>query len=145
MRNLGSAISIVVGSVVFQNQMIAKQPMLRASLGPQTAQAFGGSAGANVALIKTLPEAQKVVARQAFSDSLSKMWIMYVCFSACGLLVSFAITKNVLNKKHEETKTGLEAEKEKRVEREAEKAEKKRKRASKGNLSNEELPTTVEK
>lgn len=120
--------------------MIAKEPMLRESLGP-TAQAFGGSAGANVNLIKTLPENQKIVARQAFSDSLSTMWIMYVCFSAVGLAVSFLITKNVLNKKHEETKTGLEAEKEKRVEREAEKAEKKRKRANKGNLSSDALPT----
>ena len=115
--------------------MIAKQPVLQAALGPQTAQAFGGSAGANVNLVKTLPENQKAIARQAFSDSLSTMWIMYVAFSAVGLGVSFLITRNVLNKKHEETKTGLEAEKAKRDEREAERAEKKRKRASKGDLT----------
>jgi len=108
--------------------------MLQVALGPQTAQAFGGSAGANVNLIQSLPENEKAIARQAFSDSLSTMWIMYVAFSAVGLLVGFLITKNVLNKKHEETKTGLEAEKEKRVEREAERAEKKKKRASKGEL-----------
>jgi hypothetical protein len=115
--------------------MIAKQPMLRAALGDETGRAFGGSAGANVNLIQTLPENEKAIARQAFSDSLSTMWIMYVVFSALGLAVSFLITKNVLNKTHEETKTGLEAEKEKRVEREAERAEKKRKRASKGELA----------
>ncbi|KAF2252783.1 multidrug resistance protein fnx1 [Trematosphaeria pertusa] len=134
-RNLGSAISIVIGSVVFQNEMASKQPMLQASLGSQTAAAFGGgSAGANVRLIQSLPDNERAVARQAFSDSLSTMWIIYVAFAAVGLAVSFLITRNVLNKHHEETKTGLDVEKQKRVEREAERAEKKRKRASKGDL-----------
>ncbi|ORY09464.1 major facilitator superfamily-domain-containing protein [Clohesyomyces aquaticus] len=131
-RNLGSAISIVVGSVVFQNRMIAKQLQLRASLGPQTASAFGGgSAGANVGIIASLPAAQKAVARKAFSDSLSTMWIMYVVFAAFGLGVSFLITKNVLGKEHEETKTGLEAEKEKRAEREQERQDKRQSRLDK--------------
>ncbi|KAF2874904.1 major facilitator superfamily-domain-containing protein [Massariosphaeria phaeospora] len=134
-RNLGSAIAIVVGSVVFQNGMISKQPMLQEALGPQIASAFGGgSAGANVGLIQSLPDNQKVVARQAFSDSLSKMWIMYVAFAAAGLAASFFITKNVLAKEHEETKTGLDEEKRKRQERQVERAEKKKKRASKGEL-----------
>jgi hypothetical protein len=121
--------------------MIAKQPQLQASLGPETAAQFtGGSAGANVGLIQQLPNDQKAVARQAFSDSLSTMWIMYVVFSACGLLVSLLITRNVLQKQHEETRTGLEAEKEKRLEREQERAAKKVKRASKGDI----LPTDLE-
>ncbi|KAF2636646.1 hypothetical protein P280DRAFT_408706 [Massarina eburnea CBS 473.64] len=132
-RNLGSAISVVVGSVVFQNEMIRQQPLLAASLGPQTASAFGGgSAGANVGLIQSLPPAQQIVAKQAFSDSLSTMWIMYVCFAAAGLCISFAITKNVLSKQHEETKTGLDEEVKRRVEREAARGERRRKRAGKG-------------
>jgi EmrB/QacA subfamily drug resistance transporter len=134
-RNLGSAISIVVGSVVFQNVMISKEGILEAALGPQTAALFGGgSAGANVGIISTLPDDQKLVARQAFSESLDTMWIMYVCFSAAGLLVSLLITKNVLQKSHEETKTGLEAEEERKLERKQERQERKRKRASKGEL-----------
>lgn len=134
-RNLGSAIAIVVGSVVFQNEMVSKESILQASLGPQTAAALGGgSAGANVGIVKTLPEDQKKVARQAFSDSLSTMWIMYVAFSAVGLAVSFLITRNVLSKQNEETKTGLEAEKEKKLEREQERRDKKAKRQSKGEL-----------
>jgi hypothetical protein len=110
--------------------------MLRAALGPQTAAAFGGgSAGANVGVIQTLPDDQKAVARTAFSDSLSIMWILYVCFSAVGLAVCGLITRNVLQKQHEETKTGLDAEKERRLEREAERAERKKKRSSKGDLA----------
>jgi uncharacterized protein YfiM (DUF2279 family) len=134
-RNLGSAISVVVGSVVFQNEMKKKQSQLVAVLGPETAASFGGgAAGANVGLIQGLPENQKFAARQAFSDSLGTMWILYVAFAVVGLGVSFLIGKNVLDKTHEETKTGLDEEKRKRVERDAERAERKRKRASKGSL-----------
>ncbi|KAJ4345586.1 uncharacterized protein N0V89_011719 [Didymosphaeria variabile] len=148
-RNLGSAISIVVGSVVFQNEMISKQPLLRSALGEKTAAAFGGgSAGANVGLINTLPDNEKEIAREAFADSLSTMWILYVCFAGAGLAVSFLITKNVLSKQHEETKTGIEEEKKKRLEREAAREERKRsKRASRDDLaaSNIDLSTDVEK
>lgn len=129
--------------------MIAKQPMLRAALGDQTASAFGGgSAGANVGLIQRLPDNEKEIARQAFADSLSTMWILYVCFAAAGLAVSFLITKNVLSKEHEETTTGIEAEKRKRHEREAAREERKRsKRVSKDDLaaSNGDLSADVEK
>ncbi|KAF1969047.1 hypothetical protein BU23DRAFT_248699 [Bimuria novae-zelandiae CBS 107.79] len=135
-RNLGSAISIVVGSVVFQNEMISKQPMLRGALGDQAAAFGGGSAGANVGLIEMLPENEKAIAKQAFSDSLSTMWILYVCFAGAGLLVSFLITKNTLSKQHEETKTGMEAEKEKRIERGAAREEKRKsKRVSRDGLA----------
>jgi mannitol-specific phosphotransferase system IIBC component len=119
--------------------MISKQPSLITALGPQTASAFGGgSAGANVGLIQSLPANEKAVARKAFSDSLSTMWIMYVCFAVIGLGISFLITKNVLSKQHEETTTGLEAEKNRMAEREAERAEKKKKRASKSGMPVEE-------
>lgn len=135
-RNLGSAISVVVvGGVVFNNEMKSKQPQLATSLGPETAARFGGgSAGANVGLIQSLPDEQKVVARKAFADSLSTMWILYVAFAVVGLAVSLLITRNKLDKQHEETKTGIEAEKAKRLEREAERAERRKKRASKGSL-----------
>jgi preprotein translocase subunit SecG len=115
--------------------MKAKQSQLSASLGPETASRFGGgSAGANVGLIQSLSNDQKAVARKAFADSLSTMWILYVAFAVVGLVVSLLITRNKLDKQHEETKTGIEAEKAKRLEREAERAERRKKRASKGAL-----------
>jgi hypothetical protein len=134
-RNLGSAISVVVGSVIFQNEMKSKQSQLVAVLGPQTASSFGGgAAGANVGLIQSLPENEKFAARQAFSSSLSTMWILYVVFAAVGLAVSFMIGKNILDKQHEETKTGLEVEKQKKIDRDAERAERRKKRSSKASL-----------
>jgi len=49
---------------------------------------------------------------------------MYVAFAAAGLLCSFMITKQTLQKSHTETKTGLDAEEAKRVDREARKQSK---------------------
>lgn len=125
--------------------MKSQQGSLRASLGEQTAASFGGgAAGANVGLINSLPDAQKSVARDAFANSLSKMWILYAVFGAVGLLISLLIGVNVLDKHHEETKTGLEVEQERRAEREAEKEAKRLKRASKGQ-SKASLPLDTEK
>lgn len=125
--------------------MKAQQGTLRASLGEQTASSFGGgAAGANVGLINSLSGPQKAIARDAFAQSLSKMWILYAVFGAVGLLISFLIGANVLDKHHEETKTGLDVEKERRAEREAEKEAKRLKRASKGQ-SKASLPLDLEK
>lgn len=126
-RSLATAISVVIGNVVFQNEMAKRYSTLRAALGPKLADALGGgSASANVGIVDALPPAQKTVARKAFADSLSTMWIVYVVFSGVGLLVGFLIGKNVLSRQHQETRTGLEGEKEKRREREEEKRERKR-------------------
>jgi hypothetical protein len=112
--------------------MASKQEALRAALGPETAASFaGGAAGASVGVIAGLPDSQKAVARAAFADSLSSMWIVYAVFGALGLLISLFIKRNVLSKQHEETKTGLEIEEAKRKEREAARAEKKALKAGK--------------
>lgn len=128
----------MVGSVVFNNEMMSKQPQLKASLGATASLFGGGSARANVGVIQSLPNDQRVVARKAFADSLSTMWILYAAFAAVGLATSLLITKNKLDRQHEETKTGIEAEKEKRAERAAERAERKRKRVSRSSLPDTE-------
>lgn len=115
--------------------MDTKQSKLQAALPASAASALtGGSAGANVRVIQGLPPAQRAVARDVFSDSLSTMWIMFVVFSGVGMAISLAISRNVLSKDHEETKTGLEEEKARRKEREE---ERRKKRESKGGLPEE--------
>ena len=110
-RNLSSSISVVIGSVVFQNEMNKKSARLVDSLGPALASTLsGGSAGASVDIVRELPSAQRIIARQAFYESLQTMWILYVCFAAFGLFISLFIGNNILKKEHQVTKTGLEAE-----------------------------------
>ncbi|KAI9680046.1 MAG: hypothetical protein M1817_005062 [Caeruleum heppii] len=114
-RNLATSISVVLGAVVFQNAMSAQQPRLRAALDPQTAQLLsGGSAGANVMLVQSLPDPQREIAREAFVQALRKMWILFVVLAVLGLVASAFIGRQVLSKTHEASKTGLEGEEERR-------------------------------
>ncbi|CZT52425.1 related to DHA14-like major facilitator efflux transporter (MFS transporter) [Rhynchosporium secalis] len=107
-RNLATSISVVIGGVVFQNEMQKQYPALLAALGPERAAALsGGSAGASVGVVAQLPPEQREVARQAFHESLKIMWIMYVAFAALGLVCTAFVGNNVLSKEHETVKTGL--------------------------------------
>lgn len=114
-RVLSSAISVVVGGVVFQNQMQKHSAELLAALGPDTAGALtGSSASTSVGIVNGLPEAERRVARAAYHDSLRIMWIVYVAFAALGMLASAFISKKVLSATHTKATTGLKAEEEKR-------------------------------
>lgn len=117
-RNISTAISVVVGSVVFQNEMKKKYPILESALGPELASMFSGSsAGANVENVKTLPTAQQDVTRTAYYESLRTMWILYVAIAGLGVLVSLFVGRQVLTKDHSVVKTGLAEEERKRKER----------------------------
>ncbi|KAI0891107.1 major facilitator superfamily-domain-containing protein [Annulohypoxylon nitens] len=114
-RNVASAIGVVLGSVAFANRMNAQESTLVNALGPSTANLFSGSnAQANVLLIRTLDATEQEVVIEAFWTSLREIWIVSVCFAAGGLLASFLIRHKDLNETHVEVKTGLEGEKERR-------------------------------
>jgi len=131
-RQLATSTSVVIGEVVYQNQMAKKQAGLNAALGPQLAPELSGAKiGANTQLIDTLPPSQKALVRVDFADSLQPMWIMYCCFAGLGLIASLFIQRKVLSAEHKETKTGIEAERENAAQRQAEKdARRESKRAS---------------
>jgi len=76
-RTIATAISVVIGGVLFQNEMKGKKQTLVDGLGPQLARFFdGATASASVDLVKTLPPEQQLVVRRAFFNSLDSMWIM---------------------------------------------------------------------
>lgn len=139
-RNLATSISVVIGNVIYQNQLQKKSP----SLPPAARNVFqNGEGSANVYAIKSLPPDARDAARQAFAQSLSTMWILYTVWAFIGLLASFLITKNTMAKTHQETKTGLEAEKERAEARKAEKEAKAEKRRSRGAHGEENKETNV--
>ncbi|KAL7623781.1 hypothetical protein AAE478_005334 [Parahypoxylon ruwenzoriense] len=114
-RNVASAIGVVLGSVAFSNKMNTQEQMLVDALGPTTANLFSGSnAEANVLLVKTLDPSIQGVVIHAFWVSMRNIWIVSVCFSGVALLVCFLIQHKALNKTHVEVKTGLEGEEERR-------------------------------
>ncbi|RFU33813.1 hypothetical protein B7463_g2577, partial [Scytalidium lignicola] len=125
MRALATSISVVIGGVVFQNEMQKRYGSLAAALGPGTASALtGGAAGSSIGIVNALPPAQRTIARKALFESLRTMWIVFVAFGALGLFTSFFIVKNKLSKEHQLTKTGLAEEEVKRRERKQEKKDK---------------------
>lgn len=114
-RNVASAIGVVIGSVAVANKMDAQQDMFINALGASTANLYSGSnAQANVLLINKLNGPQQAVVRKAFWISIRNIWIVAVCFSAAGLLVCLLIRRKTLDKTHVEVKTGLAGEEERR-------------------------------
>ena len=76
-RSIATAISVVVGGVIFQNEMHLANPALVKVLGLQLASHFDGNrASANVGLIGTLSGTQQVDVRQVYFESLRTVWIM---------------------------------------------------------------------
>lgn len=76
-RTMSTAVSIVVGGVVFQNRMVNQLATLEAALDRQLAKDLAGSEIlARLDLIAKLPLHQQMAVRNAISKSLRDMWIM---------------------------------------------------------------------
>ncbi|KAL9093824.1 MAG: hypothetical protein Q9159_000126 [Coniocarpon cinnabarinum] len=129
-RNLATAVSVVIGGVIYQN-VLQDKAKSNPSLGSLVGASGGGGPGAAVGLVQSLPPQQKSIVQSAFASSLSRIWILYVAFSFVGLLNCFLITTQKLAREHKETETGLEAEKARQAEMQREQQERREKRASK--------------
>ncbi|KAH8195519.1 hypothetical protein TruAng_010304 [Truncatella angustata] len=108
-RQLSTSISVVVGGVIFQNEMQKQYPFLLQSLGPELAnQLSGSSAGGSVSVVAALQGTQGEIARSAYWTGLRTMFYLYTAVSGIGLLVSPFIGQRTLSKEHKEHKTGLQ-------------------------------------
>ncbi|RSL88916.1 hypothetical protein CEP51_001519 [Fusarium floridanum] len=109
-RQLASAISIVIGGVVFNNKMEAQQDKLREALGPKLAKKLSGSsASSNVFTVAELQGEKGKVARGAFLTALKTMYIMFAVFAGLGLVASLFIKQRQMSRDHQEHKTGLQS------------------------------------
>ena len=125
-RNLSTAISVVIGGVIFQNAMKKRESALIAATNQQIgSEVGGGGAGAATSVVKNLSEPSRQIVRGVYVASLREMWIFFVCIAAIGVVTSLFIKKTKLSKTHEVTKTGLAAEEQNRKDR-IEEAESKR-------------------
>ncbi|KAK4169859.1 major facilitator superfamily domain-containing protein [Cladorrhinum sp. PSN259] len=110
-RALATAVSIVVGGVIFQNEMNGKQHGLADQLGPELASSFNGEqATASLDLIHSLSEGQQDAVRRAYFDSLRSVWIMYVAFAGVSTLLNFLIRGHHLSKEHKDVVLGVHRE-----------------------------------
>ena len=111
-RQLSAAVSVVIGQVLFQSQMLRQSPsFIAAKIPAQIVKSLAqGSSISIIPEISQLTVAQQAIIHDAATESLSKMWIFYTVVSFIGLLASFGISRQELSSKHVETKTGLDAE-----------------------------------
>ena len=76
-RSIATAVSVVIGGVVFQNEMDRANPSLVDDVGQELASRFNGSqVTTNIGLIATLPQPQQLVIRKAYFGSLRPVWVM---------------------------------------------------------------------
>ncbi|KAI5467417.1 major facilitator superfamily-domain-containing protein [Mariannaea sp. PMI_226] len=109
-RQLGTSISVVVGGVIFNNEMNKQYPKLERELGPELAKLLSGSnAAGSTQLVGKLTGHDGQVAKTAFWKSLQTMYIVYTCFAALGLFISLFIKQVNLSKDHKEHQTGLKS------------------------------------
>lgn len=107
-RQLSTSMSVVLGTVVYQNIMGQQAEKLTAAIGSKlTAEISTSFAGASKTLIETLDPHQKTVVLEAFTFALSRMWIFYTCIGGVGFVLSCFIRPRVLSKTHTIQKTGL--------------------------------------
>ncbi|MCJ1383356.1 hypothetical protein MMC17_006469 [Xylographa soralifera] len=110
-RNLAASLSIVLGGVVFQNSMAARQSSLAAAgLSEAVLETLSGDqAAANVQIIKSIQDdTQRQVVQDAFAWSVRNMFIMYTCVAAVAMAASAFIKQRHLSTEHTETKTGIQ-------------------------------------
>ncbi|MBE7159331.1 MAG: hypothetical protein INR62_13030 [Rhodospirillales bacterium] len=109
-RSLSLSVSLILGGVVFQNSMDARNPHLRAAGLPAslTDALSGRHAAANVMLTHTITdEGQKTLVKAAFAWSLRNMWIMYTAISFLAVISGVFVKPRKLSREHTETITGL--------------------------------------
>lgn len=127
-RNIATSMSVVLGGVLFQNELRNKRASLERALGPQLASEFAGASfGSSTQRLASLPPAQKQALDSAYASSLSIMWIFYTCFAAALIVASLFITRVELSTTHEKARTGVEEQE--RIRREQQEAKRARRAA----------------
>ncbi|KAF2965315.1 hypothetical protein GQX73_g8276 [Xylaria multiplex] len=111
-RSIAIAISIVVGGVIFQNEMTAANPALVTQIGAELGRQFNGDqATAKVEAINELPDQQQGVVRQAYFNSLRDVWVMYVAFAGLSLLFNVFVRTHHLSTENKGAVLGADREK----------------------------------
>lgn len=121
-RDIATAMSIVFGGVIFQNRMSQQSGRIREVFSSDMAkEIIGGEASTALTLIPTLPDNQRKVMNEIYTNAIRTEWIFYTALAGVALLLSVLISKQVLSKEHKLHKTGLDTMEQNRLEEEEKK------------------------
>ncbi|KAI0967572.1 putative MFS transporter [Xylaria arbuscula] len=108
LRSIATAVSVVVGGVIFQNEMNRTNPTLVNRLGSQLASLFdGANATENVERISGLASDQQVIVRQAYYQSVKVVWISYVAFAGFSSFLNLFVRQHHLSSEKKDTVLGV--------------------------------------
>ncbi|KAJ5276031.1 hypothetical protein N7524_002184 [Penicillium chrysogenum] len=112
-RSLSTAISVVVGGVVFQNGMNAKNGELASRLGSDSSLANifnGDNAASSVEKISTvgLNADQQVLVRKTYFEALRMVWVMYVAFAGLATILNLFVRARKLRSENEGAVLGVD-------------------------------------
>ncbi|KAI1319727.1 major facilitator superfamily-domain-containing protein [Xylariaceae sp. FL0255] len=108
LRSIATAVSVVLGGVIFQNQMTAMNSALAAELGSQVAGQFNGeNAAANVETILSLSTDDQVLVRRAYYQAIRTVWIMYIAFAGLATFMNLFVGQHYLSKEKNEVVLGI--------------------------------------
>ncbi|OQE02793.1 hypothetical protein PENVUL_c038G02662 [Penicillium vulpinum] len=112
-RSLFTAISVVVGGVVFQNEMSSKNGELASQLGSNSSLASifnGDSAASSVEEISTvgLNSDQQVLVRKTYFEALKMVWVMYVAFAGLATIFNLFVRARKLRSENEGAVLGVD-------------------------------------
>ncbi|KAJ5555126.1 Major facilitator superfamily domain general substrate transporter [Penicillium sp. DV-2018c] len=117
-RQLATSISIVLGTVVYQNIMSQQSDKLLAAVGPRTTATLTHSfAGSSKDLVESLSPSQRNVVLGAYTFALNRMWIFYTVVGGVGLILALFVRRRELTTQHTVQKTGLAEQERARQER----------------------------
>lgn len=110
-REISSAIGIIAGQVVIQNQLgHQKATLLDTGIPEQLVVAlprdFATFSGDSLASL--IPE-QQAALRQALTNAIRSVWILNTALATVALMASFLLRRQELSRIHHEFKTGLES------------------------------------
>ncbi|KAJ5809735.1 uncharacterized protein N7503_001953 [Penicillium pulvis] len=112
-RSLSTAISVVVGGVIFQNEMNTRNEKLASQLGSNSSLAniFNGDlAASSVEEINTigLNAGQQVLVRKTYFEALRIVWIMYVAFAGLATILNLFVRARKLRSENEGAVLGVD-------------------------------------
>ncbi|GLA07205.1 hypothetical protein AnigIFM60653_008159 [Aspergillus niger] len=110
-RSLATAIAVVVGGVVFQNEMTSANGALTDRLDGDSALAseFNGDlAASNVERIGALEESEQIIVRETYFQALRMVWVMYVAFAGLAAVITLFVRAHDLRRENEGAVLGVE-------------------------------------
>ncbi|KAI1258836.1 putative MFS transporter [Xylariaceae sp. FL1019] len=108
LRSIATAVSVVIGGVIFQNEMNDHNPALVDQLGFELASQFdGGNATTNIESIDYLPKHQQNIVRETYYQSIKVIWITYIAFAGLASFFSIFVRQHHLNEEREEAVLGV--------------------------------------